>query len=323
MTTPAGAARVDASVRAWRSSSATSPTCTPTSCCPTVRRRWPRSGTSCASSSTSVSTSTWSAPPGATSIPSLLAGSPGTSPASTRSNGRSTSAPRSAGRFGELGAALSAYGDPLGEAFQLRDDILGVFGDEAVVGKPVGDDLREGKPTLLLAIAAERGDAAERELLDLVGTPDLAPGDVTRLQELFVEHGRPGRGRGHDRRAQRARRRLPRRGSRPRRRPPGPHRPGTVRRPPLRLITPPTGQGPTAGPGAHHPLGARSGSGLGGGAGEGVVQAHRHHAGLVGHGLQPGRTNGGGHEQGRLETGELQRQAGVRGARSQRAGCRG
>jgi len=94
-----------------------------------------------------------------------------------------------AGRFGDLGAALSAYGDPLGEAFQLRDDILGVFGDEAVVGKPVGDDLREGKPTLLLAIAAERCNPAERELLDLVGTPDLAPGDVTRLQELFVSTG--------------------------------------------------------------------------------------------------------------------------------------
>jgi geranylgeranyl diphosphate synthase type I len=43
-----------------------------------------------------------------------------------------------------LHAALSAYGDPLGEAFQLRDDMLGAFGEESVTGKPVGDDLREG-----------------------------------------------------------------------------------------------------------------------------------------------------------------------------------
>ena len=94
-----------------------------------------------------------------------------------------------AGRFAELGPALSAYGDPLGEAFQLRDDILGVFGDESVVGKPVGDDLREGKPTLLLALAAQRVDPADQSLLDLVGTPDLAPGDVGRLQELMVSTG--------------------------------------------------------------------------------------------------------------------------------------
>ena len=52
-----------------------------------------------------------------------------------------------AGRLDELQASLSAYGDPLGEAFQLRDDLLGAFGEEAATGKPVGDDLREGKPT--------------------------------------------------------------------------------------------------------------------------------------------------------------------------------
>src|SRR5690606_37629025 len=56
-----------------------------------------------------------------------------------------------AGRLGELQAPLSAYGDPLGEAFQLRDDLLGAFGDAAATGKPVGDDLREGKPTPLMA----------------------------------------------------------------------------------------------------------------------------------------------------------------------------
>ena len=55
----------------------------------------------------------------------------------------------------DLVEAFSAFGRPLGEAFQLRDDLLGVFGDEATTGKPVGDDLREGKPTVLLALATE------------------------------------------------------------------------------------------------------------------------------------------------------------------------
>ena len=63
----------------------------------------------------------------------------------------------------ELLAALGRYGSPLGRAFQYRDDVLGVFGDEAVTGKPAGDDLREGKLTVLIAkamAAAERGRGA-------------------------------------------------------------------------------------------------------------------------------------------------------------------
>jgi len=80
-----------------------------------------------------------------------------------------------------LGAALAggprhtvdqwaAIGLPLGVAFQLRDDVLGVIGSEAETGKPAGDDLREGKPTLLLAHALAHSDAAGRELIaDAVG----------------------------------------------------------------------------------------------------------------------------------------------------------
>ena len=56
-------------------------------------------------------------------------------------------------------ALLSAYGLPLGDAFQMRDDVIGVFGDPLRTGKPVGGDLREGKPTPLLARAVGRGDA--------------------------------------------------------------------------------------------------------------------------------------------------------------------
>ena len=57
---------------------------------------------------------------------------------------------------------LSAVALPLGEAFQLRDDVLGVFGDPAVTGKPAGDDLREGKRTVLIAAHAELTDDAGR-----------------------------------------------------------------------------------------------------------------------------------------------------------------
>jgi len=94
-----------------------------------------------------------------------------------------------AGRYDELHTALSAYGDPLGEAFQLRDDMLGAFGEETVTGKPVGDDLREGKPTQLLAVATERADGRQRPVLALTGQPDLSPSDVAGIQAVMVETG--------------------------------------------------------------------------------------------------------------------------------------
>jgi geranylgeranyl diphosphate synthase, type I len=86
-------------------------------------------------------------------------------------------------------AALSAYGDPLGEAFQLRDDVLGAFGDPAVTGKPVGPDLREGKPTPLLAAAAQRVSAAQADALRRVGSDDLTDDDVVAIQRVLVETG--------------------------------------------------------------------------------------------------------------------------------------
>jgi geranylgeranyl diphosphate synthase type I len=88
-----------------------------------------------------------------------------------------------------LATALSGYGDPLGEAFQLRDDVLGVFGQEARTGKPVGDDLREGKPTLMLAVVHERADGAAQDLLGRVGDPDLGDDVIADLQALFVSTG--------------------------------------------------------------------------------------------------------------------------------------
>ena len=86
--------------------------------------------------------------------------------------------------------AYSGYGLPLGEAFQLRDDILGVFGDPAQTGKPAGDDLREGKRTYLVAAAfAAAGPDALRELRDGLGQPGLDAAGVARLRELIVQTG--------------------------------------------------------------------------------------------------------------------------------------
>jgi geranylgeranyl diphosphate synthase type I len=78
-----------------------------------------------------------------------------------------------AGADAELLDALSAVALPLGEAFQLRDDVLGVFGDPAVTGKPAGDDVREGKRTVLIARAAALGTTDDRARIEtLLGTAE-------------------------------------------------------------------------------------------------------------------------------------------------------
>lgn len=78
----------------------------------------------------------------------------------------------------------------LGEAFQLRDDLLGVFGDPSTTGKPAGDDLREGKRTVLVARAVQLGTAADRALLtEQLGRRDLGTEDVDRLREALRRSG--------------------------------------------------------------------------------------------------------------------------------------
>jgi geranylgeranyl diphosphate synthase type I len=89
----------------------------------------------------------------------------------------------------DLIPVLSTYGLPLGDAFQMRDDVLGAFGDTAITGKPVGDDLREGKPTPLMAIATARANAAQLKELQLVGNQDLTPQQIARVQEVIRETG--------------------------------------------------------------------------------------------------------------------------------------
>jgi geranylgeranyl diphosphate synthase type I len=95
-----------------------------------------------------------------------------------------------AGRFDELADGLSAYGIPVGEAFQLRDDILGAFGDADVIGKPVGGDLREGKPTALLAVARAEANSSDAAFLDEhYGKADITEGEVAELQRILIDTG--------------------------------------------------------------------------------------------------------------------------------------
>jgi geranylgeranyl diphosphate synthase type I len=90
----------------------------------------------------------------------------------------------------EVFAALSAYGLALGEAFQLRDDVLGVFGDPSVTGKPAGDDLREGKHTLLTALAMESAGAEQSALLHgSLGDRNLGDTQIERLRDAIVVTG--------------------------------------------------------------------------------------------------------------------------------------
>ncbi|QAY61600.1 polyprenyl synthetase family protein [Microbacterium protaetiae] len=86
--------------------------------------------------------------------------------------------------------ALAEFGHPVGMAFQLRDDVLGVFGDEHETGKPAGDDLREGKRTVLIAYAREALSPGTRRLIDeLIGDVDLDAGQVASLQRTIQDTG--------------------------------------------------------------------------------------------------------------------------------------
>jgi geranylgeranyl diphosphate synthase, type I len=95
-----------------------------------------------------------------------------------------------AGADAEVVEAYTAVGLPLGEAFQLRDDVLGVFGDPAVTGKSADDDLREGKQTLLIALAEQEADEAGRRLLrDVLGNPAAGSGEFDAVRRLLEDTG--------------------------------------------------------------------------------------------------------------------------------------
>src|SRR5215470_2466964 len=95
-----------------------------------------------------------------------------------------------AGAGASLAAAYTAYGLPLGVAFQLRDDILGVFGDPAQTGKPAGDDIREGKRTVLLAIARARATAGQAQVIDMyLGDPLLDEAGTEEIRAAITATG--------------------------------------------------------------------------------------------------------------------------------------
>jgi geranylgeranyl diphosphate synthase type I len=87
-------------------------------------------------------------------------------------------------------AALREFGVPLGVAFQLRDDLLGVFGDAETTGKPAGDDLREGKRTVLVTLARQKLPATTLRIFDeLLGDPELDAQQIAMLQSALRDSG--------------------------------------------------------------------------------------------------------------------------------------
>jgi geranylgeranyl diphosphate synthase type I len=86
--------------------------------------------------------------------------------------------------------ALARYGAPLGIAFQLRDDVLGVFGDPARTGKPVGGDISEGKQTVLMAVARQRASPRQAATLDRhLGDPCLSGEAVAEIRAVLADTG--------------------------------------------------------------------------------------------------------------------------------------
>lgn len=95
-----------------------------------------------------------------------------------------------AGADSALLAGYSAFALPIGEAFQLRDDVLGVFGDPAVTGKPAGDDLREGKRTEMIAHALLKASGADRDFIQQrLGARDLSADEISRMANILEASG--------------------------------------------------------------------------------------------------------------------------------------
>jgi len=95
-----------------------------------------------------------------------------------------------AGAKGKILDDLSAYAVPVGIAFQIQDDILGVFGNEKKLGKPVCSDLRKGVQTLLVVKALERGNRSQRAWLqNKMGDPDATAGDIEEFKKIIIDTG--------------------------------------------------------------------------------------------------------------------------------------
>ena len=104
--------------------------------------------------------------------------------------GAALASERHAGHDSALARGYSGYGLPLGVAFQLRDDVLGVFGDPAETGKPAGDDIRAGKRTVLAAMAREKATAGQAAALDrLLGDPAIGEDGIAEFRGLLTGTG--------------------------------------------------------------------------------------------------------------------------------------
>lgn len=89
-----------------------------------------------------------------------------------------------------LQRAMADFGSPIGRAFQYRDDLLGIFGDAELTGKPAGDDLREGKRTVLVAHAISRAEEHDaRRLEGLLGRADLDDADIAAARRIIESSG--------------------------------------------------------------------------------------------------------------------------------------
>ncbi|MFV0532261.1 MAG: polyprenyl synthetase family protein [Cumulibacter sp.] len=94
-----------------------------------------------------------------------------------------------AGAGEDVRSTYATFGQHIGIAFQLRDDLLGVYGDPAVTGKPAGDDLREGKRTALIARALDHLGEGGSELTEALGDADLTEADIERVRGLISDSG--------------------------------------------------------------------------------------------------------------------------------------
>jgi geranylgeranyl diphosphate synthase, type I len=95
-----------------------------------------------------------------------------------------------AGAPSSMAAMCTDYGLPLGTAFQLRDDVLGIFGDPAVTGKPVTGDISEGKRTVLIALAMERANGAQLRVMERhLGDPSLTVDAAAEVRKVITDTG--------------------------------------------------------------------------------------------------------------------------------------
>lgn len=85
--------------------------------------------------------------------------------------------------------SLGVFGELLGIAFQMRDDVLGVFGNPSVTGKPTGDDLREGKTTFLTCGVLSDDAGSRQPVLSRIGNPDITDAEIAEIQQIIRESG--------------------------------------------------------------------------------------------------------------------------------------